>query len=519
MASPHEKLADSLEVLKILQERGVVAVHSSDLTRTHRERLVRNGFLQEVMRGWYIPVRPDEARGASTAWYAAYWGFCADYLNARFGTNWSLSPEQSLLLHTGDMTVPRQLLVRSPKARNKITMLPHDTSLFDTRAALPGADQIAEKDGLLLFSVPAGLINCGSAFYQHNATDARAALAMVRDASDVLALLLEGGRTTIAGRLAGAFRNIGRDRIADDIVKTMKAADYDIREKDPFEESINLILAAREQSPYVNRIRLMWQQMRTPILKKFPDAPVRPPDIDAYLKAADDIYVTDAYHSLSIEGYRVSPELIERVRSGEWNPDKNENDREHRNALAARGYWEAYQTVRESVRKVLAGDNSGVVGDNDHGDWYREMFGPSVAAGLLRTADLAGYRNGPVYIRRSMHVPPRHEAVRDCMPAFFDLLKEEPEPSVRVVLGHFVFVYIHPYMDGNGRIGRFLMNVMLAGGGYPWIVIPVEKRDDYMSALESASVDQDIAPFALFLGRLVSDRIKGKRGPQLPAKY
>ncbi len=116
------------------------------------------------------------------------------------------------------------------------------------------------------------------------------------------------------GRLAGAFRNIGRDRIADDIVKTMQTADYDIREKDPFEDTINLILPAREQSPYVNRIRLMWQQMREPILKQFPAAPGRPCDIAAYLKAVDDIYVTDAYHSLSIEGYRVSPELIERVR-------------------------------------------------------------------------------------------------------------------------------------------------------------------------------------------------------------
>jgi len=91
------------------------------------------------------------------------------------------------------------------------------------------------------------------------------------------------------------------------------------------------------------------------------------------------------------------------------------------------------------------------------------------------------------------------------MPAFFDLLREEPEPSVRVVLGHFMFVYIHPYMDGNGRIGRFLMNVMLAAGGYPWTVIPLDKRDDYMDALESGSVDQDIEPFAIFLGRLVSD--------------
>ena len=90
-----------------------------------------------------------------------------------------------------------------------------------------------------------------------------------------------------------------------------------------------------------------------------------------------------------------------------------------------------------------------------------------------------------------------------------DLLEEEPEPWVRVVLGHFVFVYIHPYMDGNGRIGRFLINVMLAACGYPWTVIPLEKRDDYMDALERGSVKQDIAPFTIFLGRLVSENLEG----------
>jgi len=502
MVRPHEKLAESLQVLRALQGRGIVAVRSADLTRTHRERLVKNGFLQAVMKGWYIPAHPDEVTGESPAWYASFWGFCAAYLKERFGTKWSLSPEQSLLLHVGNMTVPRQLLVRSPKARNRITTLPHDTSLFDTRAAIPEAGEVSEKDGLRLFSVPAGLVSCGAGFFLQNATDARAALAMVRDASDVLALLLEGGHTTVAGRLAGAFRNIGHNRVANDIVKTMQTAGYDIREKDPFENTTNLILLAREQSPYVNRIRLMWQQMRETILKQFPADPGRPSDIAAYLKAADDIYVMDAYHSLSIEGYRVSPELIERVRSGQWNPDDIEDDREHRNALAARGYWQAYQSVRESVRKVLEGENPGAVSDDDHGDWYREMFGPSVTAGLLRTADLAGYRNDQVYVRGSMHVPPRYEAVRDCMPAFFDLLREEPEPSVRVVLGHFVFVYIHPYMDGNGRIARFLMNVMLAAGGYAWTVIPLDKRDDYMGALESGSVVQDIEPFAVFLGRL-----------------
>jgi Fic/DOC family len=225
----------------------------------------------------------------------------------------------------------------------------------------------------------------------------------------------------------------------------------------------------------------------------------------------------DAYHSLSIEGYRVSPALIERVPSGSWNPDANEQDREHRNALAARGYWLAFQAVQKSLRRVLRDANPGAVAEEDYGAWYREMFAPSVTAGLLRPADLAGYRNAPVYIRRSMHVPPNSAAVRDAMAVFFEMLTEESEASVRVVLGHFIFVYIHPYMDGNGRIGRFLMNVMLAAGGYPWTVVPLERRDAFMAALEEASVRQNIAPFADFLGQLVDKGLRGKPVAKVPA--
>src|SRR4051812_7410308 len=63
------------------------------------------------------------------------------------------------------------------------------------------------------------------------------------------------------------------------------------------------------------------------------------------------------------------------------------------------------------------------------------------------------------------------------MPALFDLIEQEPEPGVRAVLGHWLFGYIHPYPDGNGRMARFMMNAMLASGGYPWTVIRVEDRD------------------------------------------
>ena len=516
MARPQEKLAESLEVLRELQERGRVAVRSRDLSRTHRERLQSSGFLKEVMKGWYIPSRPDETPGDSTAWYASFWDFCAAYLKERFEEEWCLSPEQSISLHTGNQTVPTQLLVRSPKGGNKPTALPHETSLFDMRLALPKEDNIVEKDGLRLYSVPAALVACPERFFRQASTDVRAALAMIKDASDVLAILLEGGHSTIAGRLAGAFRNAGRERFADQIVRTMKNAGYMISETDPFESAPPIVLDIREASPYVNRIKLMWETMRGPIIDRFPVSPSLPKDTNAYLKHVEEIYVTDAYHSLSIEGYRVSAELIERVRSGAWNPDDDRTDREHRNALAARGYWQAYQTVQESLEKILDGENPGAIVDEDHSKWYGGLFGPSVIAGIIEAVDLAGYRNGPVYIRRSMHVPPPREAVRDCMPAYFDLLKQENDPAVRVVLGHFIFVYIHPYMDGNGRMGRFLMNSMLASGGYPWTVIPVNQRDAYMAALEDASVRQNIVSFTEFLASLVNDGMKGKSAPSVP---
>ncbi len=511
MASPQEKLAESLSLLRVLQKRSRVAIRSRGLSRTHRERLVKSGFLKDVIKGWYIPSSPDEAPGDSTAWYASFWDFCGAYLSERFGKEWCLSPEQSLSLHAGNRTVPAQLIVRTPKGGNKPTPLPHGTSIFDVRNAMPSRNQIVERDGLRLYSVPAALVAVSEQFFRRASTDAHAAMAAVKDASDILAILLQGGHSTIAGRLAGAFRNAERATVADAIARTMEAAGYTIRETDPFEDKPGVVLATREASPYVNRLRLMWEAMRQPVLEVFPAPPGLPDKPDACLRAVDAVYVNDAYHSLSIEGYRVSRELIERVRSGAWNPDRNAGDREIRNALAARGYHDAFVGVRASVERVLRGRGAGDVAREDHAEWYRRLFGPSVTAGIIRAVDLAGYRSGPVYIRRSMHVPPPREAVRDCMPVLFDLLTNEAEPSVRVVLGHFMFVYVHPYPDGNGRMGRFLMNVMLASGGYPWTIIPVERRDEYMSVLESASIRQDIRPFAAFVGGLV----EGRRIPEL----
>jgi hypothetical protein len=510
--SPSEKLAASLEKLQRLQKKGRAAIRSIDLSRADRERLIRNGFLQEIMKGWYIAVRPDKETGESTTWYVSFWSFCRDYLQARFSHNWCLSPEQSLQLQVGNRTVPSQLIVRSPSGTNNITKLPQGTSLLDTRQSIPPASDIGQQDGMNVFSIPAALSACSSNFFRQNPTDIRAALSTIISASDILPHLLESGRSIIAGRLAGAFRNIGKQQIADDILNTMRATGYTCREEDPFQSPTPALFHNRETSPYVNRMRLMWEKMREPILDCFPPPPglpKSPKKIDSYLKHVDEISSTDAYHSLSIEGFRVSAELIEQVKRNSWRPQASMQDHEQLNALTARGYYLAFKLVRQSLRRVLTKHDPATVASNDHMSWYRELFAPLVAAHLLRTVDLAGYRHEQVFIRQSKHVPPRWEAVRDLMPGFFDLLGEEKEAAVRVVLGHFIFVYIHPYMDGNGRMGRFLMNVMLASGGYPWTVIPVTRKRDYLNSLELASVNQNIKPFAKFLATLVKENMAG----------
>jgi hypothetical protein len=508
MATPSEKLAESLEFLKKFHDKGIVAIKSEELPRSHRELLSKNGFLKEVTKGWYISTPSDEKPGDTTSWYANYWQFCARYL-ADYGDPYIISPDQSLLIHSGSWSVPQQLIIRTTKKANYSTPLPFGTSLWHWESPIPKNAEIITVEGIRMMSLSSSLIYCTPTAFTKHPTDARTALAMIKDASEVLGQLLEGGHTSFAGRLSGAFRNIGRNKIADDILKAMRSANYDVREADPFENKTSIILLAREISPYVNRIKLMWTEMRDVVIKYFPPAPGIPIDHEKYMKQVDDIYVMDAYHSLSIERYRVTPELIERVRSGNWDMNNNEEDKKQRDAMAARGYWQATQKVKESIQKILIGKNPGITADGDHGDWYLELFAPSVAAGILKVSDLAGYRNDQVYISNSKHVPLNKNAIRDAIPEFFELLKNEPEASVRAVLGHFIFVYIHPYMDGNGRMGRFLMNVMLASGGYPWTVVPLEERNTYMNAFEKASIGQGIEDFSKFIAYLVGEGLKG----------
>lgn len=513
MPKPNDKLVESLAALQERQKGGRRIFRSRELSRTHRERLLRNGFLREVMKGWLMASSPSARAGDSTPWYASFWEFCARYCQDRFDDAWHLSPEQSLLLHAQNTVIPTQVVVYSPKGANHTMNLLFGTSVYDLKQAeMPPTADVSVTDGLRLFSPAAAVAKVPKAFFTRNPIETQVVLAGIRDASDVLRLLLNGGHSAKAGQLAGAFRRIGRPQVAGEIVNTMKSAGYDVRETDPFapEQSVSVLPAAT--APIVGRMQAMWESMRGVVVATFPKAPGLPRNRKEYLRFVDDIYKSDAYHSLSIEGYSVTPALIERVQRGDWDPGHRDDDRQHRDALAARGYWQAFQKVKETVGDVIAGGNAGALVRTAHKEWYRELFQPCVEAGLIKAGALAGYRNDAVYLRTSRYVPPRWEAVRDAMPALFDLLEHEPEPGVRAVLGHWLFGYLHPYPDGNGRMARFVMNAMLASGGYPWTVIRVEDRHAYLAALDRASIDMKIEPFAEFIAERVRWSMKQASG-------
>lgn len=505
MATPQQLLADSLEELRKLQDNDphVVIRGTEQLSRTHLKRLLDNGWLQEVMKGWYVPSRPG-SEGDTTVWYTSYWHFVRAYAVSKFGSDWSLSPEMSLDIHSGKTTVPVQLIIKSPKANNNLIQLPYGHSLLTIRGEVEREYiEVSSETGLNLLTLEYTLVYVSPIYYRNDATSAKVCLSMLKTSVNISKVLTRNGATTRAGRIIGALRAIGNSVLADEISATMKDFGYTIVEENPFVD-MPIEAIVTPVSPYVGRLRMMWQEMRQQVIDNFPVLPHPVSDVDKYLAQVDEKYLEDAYHSLSIEGYQVSRELIEKVRAGNWKPDAD--DREHKNALVARGYYQAFQAVKDSVGKIIRGQNPGKVVSEDHSRWYRQMWMPFVTAGILTASDLIGYRNSQVYIRGSQHIPLNPKAVSDAMPEFFRLLTDEPDARVRAVLGHFMFVFIHPYMDGNGRMGRFILNAMLASGGFPWTVVPIESREEYMKALEKASVNSDISDFTKIISTMVAPK-------------
>ena len=114
------------------------------------------------------------------------------------------------------------------------------------------------------------------------------------------------------------------------------------------------------------------------------------------------------------------------------------------------------------------------------------------------------YRNVDVYISGAKHTPsPPNEAYKQVKNFYADLpYKTEMNSIELAVWTHAEFVKIHPFIDGNGRTSRLIMNYQLMANGFLPISIAKESRLEYFNALESYAVDGDLNPFVDFIAAL-----------------
>lgn len=491
----HKKLAEALERARDAADaRGANIVHTADISRADRELLTHNNWLQKIVKGWYMLTRLDLADGDSTVWHSNFWDFLRIYLQSRYDEQYCLSAEASLELQIGSTLTPKQVIVIVSAGGNLIN-LPFGTSILTYADANNLPENTELINGLRGMPLPLALCRVTPTYYRDNSDSIIIALRSVRNTAEISKVISQYNFTRAAERVIGAYIALNMQQQAEEIQEALALAGMKVVPTDPFAKKVVTLSSPMIYSPFVARIEVIWQKHRQQIADLFPAAPGIPNDVTGYMAKVEEIYQFDAYNSLSIEGYQVSNELIAKVKSRQWNPDEHKDDKNARNVLAAKGYFEAFQSVKKTIEMIFKGQFAGTLIRKELPKWYQRLFSPSVDAGIIAAADLIGYRRDRVFIRNSRHAPPAKEFVLDAMETFFTCLENETNAAVRAVLGHYVFVFIHPYMDGNGRTARFLLNAMLASGGYSWTVVRLVNRRQYIDALELVHTEANIKPF------------------------
>lgn len=121
------------------------------------------------------------------------------------------------------------------------------------------------------------------------------------------------------------------------------------------------------------------------------------------------------------------------------------------------------------------------------------------------------YRNENVLISGATHIPPTHFQVDQLMQQLIRAYETEwndIHPIIRAMLLHGEFVKIHPFIDGNGRTARLLLNFELMKRGYTPIIIRKDQRPQYYAALDTAHTTLNYEPFLKLICELVIESEK-----------
>lgn len=497
MTKMNQRIAEDVRIAKKAAKENIIK--SKSLPEMTFRRLRRLNWLEEIIKGWYILKAPAVNSDASTLWYSSFWTFLKYFLSENYNKNYCLAPVSSLFLKTEANTIPSQVVVILKNGGGRILQLPFKTSLlfYSDKKRFP--KNIENFRGVNIVELSKAITMIPESFYTTYESTAELALLMIKNPGDITRHLLENHQPVKANIIAGAYQFLRKKDFVNQIKQDMSVI-TSVRPKNPFKGRHSILERKRVFSPAAGRIEILWKKYKNQIQ-------LRPPGIhlpakenlEDMIKKIDSIYTHDAYNSLSIEGYAVTEKLIKKIAEGGFSPKDNAEDKEQAAAMAAKGYYSAFQQVKSFIKRNYGKNIKNIQFKNQIQNWYKQLFAPHVQSGFIRPSLLTGYRNKPVFIKGSRHIPVNHSCVNDVMEQYLKLLKKEDSPWVQALLGHFMLVFIHPFSDGNGRTARFLMNAVLVLSGWNWTIIRQQEKHSYFKALEKASVHGDIRSFEKFI--------------------
>jgi Fic family protein len=114
------------------------------------------------------------------------------------------------------------------------------------------------------------------------------------------------------------------------------------------------------------------------------------------------------------------------------------------------------------------------------------------------------YRMVNIQIKNSMHQPPDYVKVYDRMAKYFYDLEHFKGTAVqKAAYAHAQLLKVYPFLEGNGRLARLIMNYILMFDGYMPISIPISRQEEYFKYIDIFKVEKNLSPFEDFLYDLI----------------
>lgn len=485
-------------------------VVSSDEIPDQRQRdfLKKRGLLVKVARGSWILKRPED--GIDDVFPLLYWQTVEQVLTKHM---WSLRATSALFVYIGDQAAQKYLIVKTrDKTNRKISLLMdfeielrHDPD-FDERL-IKKMDIAGRK---IPVAIPERVL---VDINKLSSKESRSFIAGTEFDTRVLeAIYATKPKPYIYKRLIGLAKDAKRPDLAAKLEKIIEDyTHYQVVKKQKRGAVPAPAKAAVLSPPWVIRQEDQAKEFEDVLTSHLKQkiARIKKQPLAQLLKQAKQHKKYDTYHSTSLEGYRITPEDVDALLSGKPPEDVKEEGTEYfeklKNQMAIIGYSEAFDFI---LGKAETDFKRPHITEDFIKDTYFNLFKPSADAGLVDYYSLTPYRKMPVYIRGTRYAPPSYEKLPELMASYERLVNEVKNPVVRAILAHYFFVTIHPYLDGNGRTGRLLMNYYFLSSGYSWVTIRTEQRVRYFEALTKAQLDGDIITFGEFILEMLKEASK-----------